>query len=222
MSAPTFIAKATASSSNASPHSQAYMGSINANDLLILAVFTNQVGGTIGDISTPAGWTFVQGGIGYRNNSPADVGTFKVFSKLADGTETGSVSITISGSTGGGVIFFSQMYQFRGDSRTLVESAAVNILGDGNSTITFNAISVSGNERTLIAICGQNSGAPGVPTGYTNEAQDDTGGLAFLHLDAKENVSSDGSVTATGGHSDGWATVHFSIFSPKGRNQIIN
>lgn len=217
----SFIAKSTLAAGNTSPHSQNYMGSILANDLLILAVFTDQeFGGTPGSISTPAGWTLANGGVGYRDNVPTNIGSIAVFYKIADGTETGSVSITIGGSTGGSNVFISQMYQYRGDVGPILESSAANILGDGDTTIDVDAVGVGGNARTLIAIIGQRNSDPGTPTGYTNRAVDDSGGTIFLQCDDKENVGSDGAVTATGGDAEGWATVHMSFFTPLGRSFI--
>ena len=224
MPAPAYAAKSTASTSNASPHSTNYMGSISAGDFLLLVVFTNQeFGGTPGSISTPAGWSLVSGGVGYRDSSLNNVGSFSAFYKIADGTEVGSVAVTITGSTGGSNLFYSQMYRFTGTPGPVLESGASNILGDGNATITVPATSVGGNARTLIALIGQNTNAPGTTTGYTNRATDSSGGIvAHLHIDTRDDVGSDGLVTAASGHADGWATIHLSIFSPLGRSFIVN
>lgn len=210
--APTFIAKGSAANTTNASINQGYMGSIVAGDLLVLVGLSYQeAGGSIGDINTPTGWT-PAGGQAFRNSTPINVGTFKAFTKIATGAEVGSVNITRTGSTGSTNIFYTQMYQFRGTNLE-VEDFEMNILGDGAATLSWPAVFVGGNNRTLIALSGQIGTDPGSPAGYSNEATDTSGGVVVsLQCDVNENVSSDGSVTASGGEAAGWATIHISIF----------
>lgn len=212
--APLFVTGATAVSGTGSSIDQGYMGSIVAGDILIIFAGSYQeMGGSIGDIDTPSGWTPCGGGIGFRNSSLVNVGTAKAFYKIATGSEVGSVTITRTGSTGGSNAFSSQMYQFRGGSSGIVEDFSTNQLGDGNATVSWNAVAVGGAERTLIALCAQIGVTCDTPSGYTNEGDVAIGGAIALRCDVREDVSSDGSVTATGGDTAGWLSIHISIFS---------
>lgn len=211
--APLFIDKSTAASGNGATINQNYMGTILAGDLLVVVGLSYQEsGGVIGDVvvDTP-GWSEA-GGQSFRNSTPINVGTFKAYTKIAVGGETGSITLSRTGSTGGSTIFYTQMYRFRG-TNLQVEDFDWNILGDGNATVTYNAVTVGGAERTLIALCGQIGAQPSTASGYTNKATDESGGVVVdLRCDVKEDVASDGSVTASGGNNAGWATIHISIF----------
>lgn len=211
---PTFIAKSTTSTTNGSSVDQDYMGSIQAGDrLYILAVSFQEEGGDVGDVSIASGWTEVAGGIGFRNSALTNVGTGKLFSRVATGSEVGAVTVSRTGSTGSVNTLYTQMYQFRGVDM-VSEAFATNILGDGNTTVTYDAVSVGGNHRTLIAFCGQIGPVPDAPSGYTNAATDDTGsGFLSLRCDVKEDVSSDGLITATGGNTSGWFSIHVSMYA---------
>lgn len=223
MPAPTFIEKATAATSSAATISLAYAGftDIQAGDWLFAALLSYQEpGGSIGDITPDdPDWQEIGGGIAFRDSSLNNVGTFKVFRKVATGLETGNADFTRSGSNGGSNAFLGQMYQFRG-TNIVLNATATNILGDGNATITWGNVTVVGLETTAIAFVGQITDDPGSPAGYTNDASDASGGVVlYLECNSEENTSG-GIVTASGGSADGWATVHITIFNATGYSFI--
>lgn len=222
MAAPSFIAKGTYDFGDGASVSPSYMGSINAGDNLFILAFSQQEGLTIGEISTPAGWTDLGGGT-ISDSVPNQIGVFRVFFKLADGTESGSVTISRTGSTGVTTTFVAQIYQFRGT----ILASEVSMVGEvgSDSSVDFGAITITGNERTVIAMCAQNDDSGvGVPTGYTERARDQvpSAPTSELTLFTLDDVSSDGAVSAINGSSEGWGTFHLAIFNVRGRSFIVN
>lgn len=217
MPAPSYVAKSTLSVSTTDKCDIAYIASVPAGDWLFALLLTYQEpGGSIGDITPDEpGWLEIGGGVGFRDNTPNNVGSLKLFRKIADGTETGSATFSRTGSTGGSNAFVGQMYQFTGTNIQLI-SSAFNILGDGAATIDWPAVSVIGTETTAIAFVGQMTDDPGTPAGYVNEASDSSGGIvAYLECNVEED-SSGGTASASNGSADGWATIHISIFNSAG------
>lgn len=221
----SFIAKSTAFSNNDNAGGVNYMGGILPGDLLLILALSVQEGGVIGSIDTPAGWDFVGGGVGFRDSGSNNVGTIRVFERVADGSESGFVSVTRSGTTGGpggSTPIYCQMYQYRG-TRLVRSGVASNILGDGAATIEWNSVSSPGGS-TRIAMIGQLTTNPNTPSGYTNQASDSGSPLpVYLECNDISGVSgTSGTITATGGNANGWATVHINLFEAKGRNQILD
>lgn len=216
MSAPEFIAKGTKGSGTGGSVSFTYMGSILSRDFLFLYVVS--VGN--GAITADASWTQVAAGV-FPPSSPA--GGWKLYRKLADGSEAGTEAVTRSGHSGSD-LFIAQVYQVRSPfGIPTLESSANLTTGSVSSTITWSATTVSGTERTLLAFVFNYNGAdPGTPSGYVNEATDNDSG-SYMELNVKENVISGGSVTATGGSSNGWTSIHVSIYTmPSARSFIVN
>jgi len=223
MSAPAFGSKGTEDHSQTGTITPAYPGTVNAGDILFLMVMNYQGGVTIGSIGSVAGWTLLESG-NFKDSSPVTVGNAALFYKIATGSEAGTVSVTRTGDTGGTTEFAGQIYSFSGANA--IESHNMNSTADGSSPIDFDAVTVGGNERTLVALyAGLDSLPGGVPAGYTNKAQDTISTGAFdytLDCHDKENVSSDGAVTGTGGTLNGYVTFHLSLFTPAGRSFIVN
>lgn len=226
MSAPTFIAKSSGASASGgaglgATASLPYMGSIQAGDILFILAAALSSGASIGSISAPAGFTGFGGGSTFNDNVAVVAGNAALFYKIADGTESGNVNVT--GFSNLTVEIRAQMYQFRSSTaiRTLIDDTAVKSNGNGAATMVWNALTLTGGGRTLLAFSLQTGGSPGVPSGYTNVANDSIS-PAILRVDTVEDVSSDGSVSASGGSTAGWFTTHVAIFSPSGKFQIIN
>ena len=206
MAAPAYISKGTKGSGTGTSISFTYMGSINANDMLFLLVLS--VGN--GSITVDSSWTLERNGV---INSPPDANV-KVYRKLATGSESGTENVTRSGNSPTSQRFMAQVYQYRGNNYLTVESSSQPTIGGTSSTITWNSVTVGGTERTLAALCVNLNGSdPGTPTGYTNSATDNDGAGYYLEANTLANVSSGSSVTATGGSSNGWTTVHISIYN---------
>ncbi len=205
MAAPTYQGKGTKANGTGSSITPSYPASINANDLILLYVVS--VGN--GTITVPAGWVeILSGTILYP---PAAL--VKLYRRSALGTESGTITVSRSGYSGSSTLM-AQMYLYRGTAQITVESSAYPTYGGNLTTITWNAVTVGGSERTLAAlVINYNGGDPGTPTGYTNSATDNDGSSTYMELHTWENVSSDGSVTTTTSSTSGWTTAHLSIYN---------
>lgn len=215
MSYPTFIAKGTKAEGNGSSVAPTYMAGINAYDLLFIQVINVQ--GTVGSVSCSA--TLI-------SEEVFAWGTTALFYQIATGSETGTLTVNRSGSSGGGGDFMmAQIYQYRGSGSafSIEESDPNSAL---SSTITWDAVVVGSSLRTLAAFVADydGSGVTG-PSGYTTSATDSSVGVSgmTLALFTKENVSSDGSVTGSGS-ANGWGSWHISLYNiPSGtRSFIVN
>ena len=200
MAAPVYQAKGTLGETSSNTVSFTYPA-LAANDLLYLMVY-NQGYTTI----TPnASWT-LQNTIRTSNG----FGLINLYAKVATGSESGSENLTRA--IGAVDTFAAQVYSFRGDAFISIESKLPQ--KGASDTITWPAISVSGTERVLGAfVVNINGPNPGTPATYTNRASDILTDGTYFELNTKDNVSSDGSVTATGGSLDEWGTFHHSIFN---------
>lgn len=217
MAAPSYIAKGTFAESTTNSVAATYMGSINAGDIIYYMALNVQ--GTVGSIATASGFTSI-------SEEVFSWGTIKFMYKVASGSESGTISLTRSGSTGVGTYFAAQLYQVRGDPTYLtIEEADPN--SGTSSTITWDTVTVGGAERTLLAFVTNydDVSAPGTPSGYTSSASDNSTLVSgmYLALKTKSSVSSDGSVTASGS-ANGWASLHVSIYNniPFSRSFIVN
>lgn len=223
MSAPAYVARSTktvlngtggASNTVALP----YMAGIQPGDYLLICAVNQFPGALTGSVTIPAGFTSLGVNASFSDSSAAFSGTMAIWERIADGSEIGSVDV--GGFSDVNWTLTCQMYQFRmtpSGRRILLGSSATKGDQDGAATIIWPAITIPGAGRTLLAFhAGTHNSSPAI-SGYTLQADDDV-----LMLFTKEDVSSDGSVTSIGGGSAGYATAHMSIFSPAGRNQILN
>jgi hypothetical protein len=212
MSAPTFIAKGTKSEGIGATVTPTYPAGIQAGDLIYIMAQSIQT--TVGNISF--------GGTPVSEEVYA-WGTSALFYNVATGSESGTVNVNRSGSTGGmGDFFMAQIYVIRGNGSLLtIEDSDPNSGISG--TVTWDALTVAGNKRTLLAFVSDYNGTGlAAPTGYTTVATDSSIGISgsTLELSTLENISSDGSVTSSS--SGDWATWHISVYSRKSRSFIVN
>lgn len=218
MTIPEFIEKGTYNEGTGATATPAYPGSIVAGDLLVMMAVSDQAGGTVGNISTPAGWTFLKSQI-IRNGSFTIVGEARLFYKRATGAEAGTVNVTRSGSNGGSYYFGAQIYQV--SSNNIAFDGSPISYADSTGTVTWSVAQVSANARTLLAFSAQlDVQNIGTPAGYTNDASDGT--QLNLNLHTLEDVDDGPLVTASNGHADGWATFHVAVFNVGARSFIVN
>jgi len=145
----------------------AYPAGIAANDLLVMIVGMKPSAANSGSVTTPAGWTPIVsliGAGGYGATLAADTGNTNLFAyyKVAAGTETGSLTVTIATSN----ISWAQIYRL---SKTLaVWKVAGTTLSDitGVATVSIAFGTDPGftpNDFILGAMC--------IPTDVTTPAQ---------------------------------------------------
>lgn len=200
MAAPVYQAKGTLGESLLLSVNLTYP-TLAAGDLLYLLVY-NQAPSSL--ITVNATWTA-------QNLVKTSFGFVYLYSKIASGSESGTEAVTRS-SAGGGLTLAVQVYSFRGDAFIATESKATN--KGASDTVTWSAITVGGTERILGAwVVNIYGGNPGTPSGYTNRATETLSDGTYFELNTKDNTSTDGAVTATGGSLDEWATFHHSIYN---------
>ena len=96
-----------------------YPTTVTANNLLVIIFYDRSVAADA-IATTPAGWT------AYPTNATTTIGKLYILYKIADGTETGNVSVPISGTLDSRV---ARMYQYSGNATT------GTIIVPGNSQI---------------------------------------------------------------------------------------
>lgn len=138
---PAFIS-AGAGTSAAPPGatmSPAFPASIVAGDLLILhAAMSDTVGGTV---TTPAGWTSIGAFPG-----GAQVTKQWAFFKIADGSESGTLAVTCSADTAGGM----RIYRF--SSGTGAEAAAGTRTAASSTSMPAQNLTTLGNNRLAVQL----------------------------------------------------------------------
>lgn len=175
---------------------------IQSGDRLVLVVgwFTGL--GT-GDITTPSGWSRVVGTA--ANDSP------HVYTKIANGSEGSTVSITFSGLSG----IYGMAYRITGAGAGI--EGATKSTGSG-TTATFPSLSPSwGAAKTLwIAIGWVNTnGTPNMPapTSYSNRLSATIAGPIMSTSERQNNTGTEapGSVNASSGGTTNWITALIGI-----------
>lgn len=192
-----------------------YPPGIVAGYLIFLFVANRQESASIGSINAPAGWEVMHNNLAFRDAGTVLHGTVGLFYKKATGSESGFQTVTRTGGTGVGTAIGGQMFLV--DGRAIENSSANH--EEAGGTINWDPVTISGFERTLLAFCAQaTSDVSGTPATFTNA--DNNGTIINLAMSYKENVSSDGAISASGGSADGWAAVQVSVFNPTARNYI--
>jgi len=177
-----------------------YPASITAGEILFLLVNTEG----FDTITADGSWSLI------ASNS-FSTSKYKLYYKIAAGTESGTENVTRDGASG--ELFMAQVYRFSnsfGDAT--FESAAVD--SDTIDGIDFGSVTVAGQGRTLIAfaINVADGDYDGPPSGYTAKASDNSSGT-FFNVSTKEQASAGTAATTTGGAFSGWATIHVSVYS---------
>jgi hypothetical protein len=221
--APQYQAKGTVAGSTSGSITPSYPAGIQAGDLIFLMAESRQPGQTAaGAINVPSGFTLVKSAY-FRESSFVGLPNIAVlYSKKATGSETGTVTVTRNGPTGGNNTFVGQIYVYRGVS-PIVESAeanSINFLGSP-SVINFPALTLgAGGKRTLLAFTARPATTlTANPAGYATSAEDvvDSGTIhSSLKLCTHADVATDGAISAAanGDISLGWACFHVCIYDP--------
>lgn len=183
-----------------------YPATVNSTDLLILHV--QDFSGT--SITTPSGWTFING---------SAIG--RAYYKEADGTETGSLTVT---GTFGGNLTMGRIYSFANYGGAIIEASAT-ATGTG-TTVNDQGVTTTDVDRLAINLVGVTTNSGGVPAfpSFTGETGGDwtetlaeytttigtDGGLQLQTAGmASAATISGGSMTVTA--ADSWRVIGFAI-----------
>ena len=143
MAAPTFIAAGDGIAAQAADIAVAYMGSLVADDLLIIHQ-TAEDGADVAN-TVPSGWTEIYDDFASGINS-------YVLARKSDGTETGTVTLTLPVGAG---IHSARMYQFRGwlQDATWANNFEGAGTGEGiDETIEQPSITTTDVDRLCVAL----------------------------------------------------------------------
>lgn len=214
MAIPTYVASGTGHSVNsngATTLTPGYPAGIAAGDFLLLMV--KSAHGTINPtFTTPAGWTIMVGPT-FSNNG---VSKQWLLYKVADGTESGTLSISAT-SSGAGANWATIIHAFRGG--TTFEGVAV-VANAVSATITDADITTLGADRLCVNVAHQTRNeAIAVFTGMTggtwvlrnqyNAAASSTGSSMMTADKASAGTVGGGSVNT--GTNDRYVTQGFAL-----------
>lgn len=160
------------SAQNGTSVAPAYPASIAAGDMLILIIGMKPSTANSGSVTTPAGWTpvtSITGAGGYGSTLGADTGNTNlfVFSTKADGTESGSLTVTVATNN----VCWAQMLRLANDTKYwgIVAGTGSDISGDTTWDAVCSAIAIAANDFVIGALC--------IPTDVTTPAQFSTQNL---------------------------------------------
>jgi hypothetical protein len=188
---------------------QAVTGDLAAGDLLIVMVSIRATGGTA-DVS---GYTEIAT---HRMGTTSN-GEFYIFGKIADGTESGSVTVTFPNDFG--VTKMARCYRFKNNNPASV-AAAIESIAEGQGTSnTYAAQSVTSTVNLALAVQFVAVGDDNVTGSFTGESGGDytedathvyTGGTGGAHSVQTAELATAGSIT--GGTfvmaaSDPWGVI---------------
>lgn len=200
-----------------------YPGGIVAGDLLVIQLFRYGTGDN--DPNTPAGWQKKH----EDDTTSAGQAQF-VYYKEADGTETGSLSITgLSASTAG---YFARMYRFVVDAASWGLEGGATTNGSNSSTVSMPSLVTTAANRLGLAFfssAGQNA-----PVSSTGESGGDwleelpdfssaIGNDAVIQLQTAEMASADtisGGSFSDGGN-DAWVVRTFAIYGTVAATTLV-
>lgn len=219
MAAPAVASKGTAAAGTGASISPSLPASIAANDIVWILVLNHTATTTPGAISLPAGWTEATPQFTYRSSGSVIVGVAALYWKRMSGGETGTITVSRTGTTGNTTLLYAQTYRETGcvtSGDPFDDCQGTD--GVGGLTMTFAAISVLGTERTLLAFGANGANAtqsgPGTYLSTPTIVSDGTttgsdGSLRLSHLD---NQSTDGSKSGSSANAtaSGWASFHVS------------
>lgn len=159
-------AVAYSASSGAGSVVPAYPSSIAAGDLLILIVGMKPSAANSGSVTTPSGWTAltpITGAGGYSTTLGADTGNTNLFGfwKIADGTESGTLSVSLSTSD----VSWATIHRLSNTTgKWSVASATGSDTSAGNVSIGFGSDpGVQVGDYIVAAMC--------IPTDVTTPSQ---------------------------------------------------
>jgi hypothetical protein len=189
-----------------------YPSGINSGDLLLLVIGASDVSSW----STPSGWA-VEGTVNFAQN------IIYVFSKTADGTETGNLNVTPANSQ----VHMGRMY--RSADGDTIEAVATNAV----STKTPTHPDITTLTADSLVLCFGSVNDDETPSSFTGE----TGGDLTLHSSDSTTLGTDhliylqtadmastgtisGGSWSFGGANESWAHVIFALYSASAQSLV--
>lgn len=191
-----------------------YPSGISADDLLIILAATDDTAGA-SRFDTPAGYTHR----GTWGNGTSD-SVLDIFTKVADGTETGTIAVPNSDTTNRDRVgFVIRATHASGVLYGMVGTEAINL----GTTVVAPSITTSDDDGLILcvgAFDGADYGTISYNNGFTLEADDGANGGAGigLHFGSKDQATGGvvGATTVTASVSDGQVALQMSFHKGAG------
>lgn len=205
--APGYEQTGTPTKSTASPLSVAYPAGIVAGNLLILQVVGRAAAAPT--VSEPGGWGTLY------NETGSTVCRQALFHRVADGTETGNLSVTVSGTTAS---YIAWIHEFSGvDVSGTIPESGDTATGSSNS-ISVPAVTTAGAYRLCLVffMAADNNTASPAAANYTEPVADtnytsNTGSMAGVQSYTATNQGTVGATTIGMSASDPWLSRSFAL-----------
>lgn len=196
---PTYVSAGTGATADTAALDVPYPATVNANDLLVLHHIMRDGGHTV---TTPGGWGVLQATI---DNTFTIFGS--LYGKVAAGTETGNLTVSI---TGGTAITVARIYRFTSNAVTSYSEGLSNSgIGDASATVTDAGVTTLGANRLACNFVATSGDTPiGDFTGETGgdwveAAEFDATGVGQIQLQtatiASAGTINGGTLTSGGG-----------------------
>lgn len=193
---------ASKSSTTSSIVSLAYPSGIQQNDILIIQLGFDYSSSAP---SAPTGWTRDYNGLGYTN--------CYIFSKRADGTETGTIDLTVGSNT---YTKFAQMHRFSGCAASGTYIGSVSQQNYGSTTSWYSASYSDRGTSLPIVFFFVNYGTAGTLANdsWTQmQIVTTTTGSDYTLVSAYQNADNSNNVTYSIGTSKNGCAVRFVLLS---------
>lgn len=185
----------------------AYPASISAGDYLELSVAVSSVVGVT--VNTPAGWTQV-----YQAAAPSNTVQLAVFYKFASGSESGTLSLTSSGTINGKTA--SVICRYGGVNAVTPYEVVTTHVSTDAVALNGNAVTTAGANRLLVDKFTSSVGVSMTPgTGWTEDFDGLLGGAGtdiFIGGTHKAAAGS-GSVSAEAATHNGGFGIEYLAFT---------
>lgn len=208
---PAYNSAGTSNAVTATPVAPTYPATLAGGDWLLLVVYIAHSTSTP-SVTTPAGWSAPSGGSVATSSGADRMGAF-IFTKTSDGTETGSLSVTVS-MAGGGAVALARIYRF-------TTTSGIEAVGTGSWSSTLIdaclgnygywdgvALVVGGTKRLSVQVVTMNndwSTGLTTPVGYssavasaTTVGGDASIGITTKQIDGNESFSTIEIISAAG------------------------
>lgn len=219
-----FVNFGTGAASGSAVVNVPYPATVTANNLFVILLYDKSVAADA-VVTTPTGWTAYP-----TNTPPTTTGKLYILYKIADGTETGSVSVPVTGTLDSRS---ARMYQFSGNATAGTIIEAGNSLTATNSTILQPTTPIVGaNDIAIWAVgmsddTGPSATEPGVATGgiWSDRFANRFGTTQGSDCQVNMLYSSGSGSTITGGEyyfsgPDEWISYSFVIRSSGAVNPV--
>lgn len=194
------------SAANGTSVDAAYPAAISAGDLLVMIIGMKPSTANSGSADTPTGWVALAqltGAGNFGTTLTADQGNTNIFSfyKVADGTESGTVSVTLTTNN----VSWAQIYRYSKSTGEWQVAAATG--ADTTTTTGANGLNIPFNTNPGVTAGDQILGGHVVPTDSTTPAAFSAHALSQTGISAWGAITEIGEPDTTNGNDLGGVSI---------------